>query len=160
MGIQDDTDHTPGSRREESLRARSGFAVRRRAPTAVGGRSQARRCTCAALSWDAVNGRGAGLPVTQCRPWLAEAVWSEARAAPAMRPGAGKRAQRFHAASSFRVIRDVLRSIGASVRLADVVQQHPLLAAGASAARVGAETVFRLAEVGLGQPRPALRRQR
>jgi hypothetical protein len=44
-------------------------------------------------------------------------------AAPAMRTGAGKRAQRFRAASPFRVIRDVLTSNGASVRLADVAKR-------------------------------------
>ena len=54
----------------------------------------------------------AGLPVTQRRPWPAEAVWSEARAAPARRTGAGKRSERFLAASLFRVIRDVLNSNG------------------------------------------------
>ena len=51
-GFQCVTDHIVGSRREESLRARSsfaprqsqGFAARRRAPTAVGGPSQDRRC--------------------------------------------------------------------------------------------------------------------
>ena len=47
--FQQATDHTPGSRRAESLRARSSFAARRRAPTAVGGRSQARHCKGAAL---------------------------------------------------------------------------------------------------------------
>ena len=101
------------------LRSRSGFAVPRRAPTAVGGRSQARCCTCAALS--AVGDRRAsvddcwaGLPVTQRRPWPAEDVWSEPRAAPARCTGAGKRAERFHAASSRPAIRAVLTTPGAS----------------------------------------------
>jgi len=71
------------------------------------------------------NDHCAGLPVTQCRPWPAEGVWSEARAAPAVCTGAGKRAQRFRAASSFRVIRGVLTSNGASVRLADVAKRIP-----------------------------------
>ena len=92
------------------LRSRSGFAVPRRAPTAVGGRSQARCCTCAALSAvgdrrASVDDHWAGLPVTQCRPWPAEDVWSEARAAPALCTGAGKRAERFPAASSRPAIR-------------------------------------------------------
>ena len=42
-GFQNATDRSVESRREESLRARSGFAVRRRAESAVGGPSQARR---------------------------------------------------------------------------------------------------------------------
>jgi hypothetical protein len=63
--------------------------------------------------------------VTQCRPWPAEAVWSEARAAPARCAGAGKRAERFLAASPVPVIRDVLTSKGASVRLADVASRIP-----------------------------------
>ena len=124
------------------LRSRSGFAMPRRAPTAVGGppslayefqasygearrslggggRSQARCCTCAALSAvgdrrASVDDHWAGLPVTQCRPWPAEDVWSEARAAPAMCTGAGKRAERFPAASSRPAIRPVLTPPGAS----------------------------------------------
>jgi len=69
-----------------------------------------------------VDERDAGLPIRQCRPWPAEAVWSEARAAPAVWTGAGKRAQRFLAASPFTVIRGVLKSNGASVRLAHVAK--------------------------------------
>ena len=52
--------------------------------------------------------------MTQCRPWPAEDVWSEPRAAPAMCTGAGKRAQRFPAASSRPAIRPVLTTAGAS----------------------------------------------
>jgi hypothetical protein len=40
--VPSDADHRDGSRREESLGARSGFAVRRRAPTASVGRSHRR----------------------------------------------------------------------------------------------------------------------
>ena len=84
-----------------------------------GGRSQARCCTCAALSAvgdrrAAVDDHWAGLPVTQGRPWPAEDVWSEARAAPAMCTGAGKRAERFPAASSRPAIRPVRTTPGAS----------------------------------------------
>ena len=98
------------------LRSRSGFAVPRRAPTAVGGRSQARCCTCGTVRFRraSVDDHWAGLPVTQCRPWPAEDVWSEARAAPAMCTGAGKRAERFPAASSRPAIRPVLTTPGAS----------------------------------------------
>ena len=48
------------------------------------------------------------------------------RCAPRERWGAGKRAERFHAASSWRVIRAVLTTRGASVRLACVAHTHPL----------------------------------
>ena len=69
-GLQNGTDHTPGSRREESLRARSGFALRRRAPTSVVGRSQHRslrvRGTVRCLrSQSTVDDGYAGLPVTR-----------------------------------------------------------------------------------------------
>ena len=55
-----------------------------------------------------------GLPVTQCRPWPAEDVWSEPRAAPARYTGAGKWAERFHAASSRPAIRARLTTPRAS----------------------------------------------
>ncbi len=91
-GLSDAADHTVGSRREESLRARSGFAARRRAPTAVGGRSQARRCVCGTVlrpteistliqsmvSAQGCRSRGDGMD--------GRGPWSEARAAPQSRP--------------------------------------------------------------------------
>ena len=49
-GFPRGTDRSGEVAARNRLRSRSGFAVPRRAPTAVGGRSQARRCTCAALS--------------------------------------------------------------------------------------------------------------
>ena len=85
----------------------------------TGRNRRCRCCTCAALSAvrdrrASVDDHWAGLPVTPCRPWPAEDVWSEPRAAPAMCTGAGKRAERFHAASSRPAIRAVLTTPGAS----------------------------------------------
>ena len=134
QGLQNATDHTLGSRREESLRARSGFALQRRAPTAVVGRSQDRqdasgtvlRHVTLIVAVHTVVGRLAGLPVTQCRPWTAEALGARHALRPAcLHRGAGKRAERFRAASSWRVIRVVLTTPGASVRLAGVAHPHP-----------------------------------
>jgi hypothetical protein len=59
------------------------------------------------------------------------------RSAPTHR-GAGNRAQRFLAATSGRVIRVDLTTTGASVRLADVGQMHPLVAAAPSGYELGA----------------------
>ena len=135
QGLSVNTDHTVGSRRAESLRARSGAlaiewarrgGVLRRRSAAEARPVAARVRHCPPLKGgrcDAVERSLRRLPVTQCRPWPAEDVWSEARAAPALCTGAGKRAQRFLAASSFRVIRGVLTSNGASVRLADVAKR-------------------------------------
>ena len=146
------------------LRSRSGFAVPRRAPTAVGGRSQARCCTCAALAAvgdrrASVDDRWAGLPVTQRRPWPAEDVWSEPRAAPARCTGAGKRAERFHAASSRPAIRPVLRTPGASAATHRSSKRIPYSPRARAQRGYERSTFFRLAEVVLGRTRPALRRQ-
>ena len=120
------------------LRSRSGaeFPSGRRASACSDGRSSAEASPVAARARHCPQSEisnvthsmmtCAGLPLTPCWLWLAEAVWSEAGAAPAMCTGAGKRAQRFRAASSFPVIRNVLKSewrIGA--RLADAAKRIP-----------------------------------
>ena len=68
---------------------------------------------------------GAGLPVTQCWPWTTEDLGASHALRPSRARGAGKRAERFHAASSWRVIRVALTTPAASVRLADDVHAHP-----------------------------------
>ena len=106
-------DRSVGSRREES--APVAFRLRRAAACSDGGQRpkpgpslHVRGPVRCLRPWFAVDDHDAGLPVTQCRPWPAEDVWSEPRAAPARYTGAGKRAERFHAASSRPAIRAVL----------------------------------------------------
>ena len=79
------------------------------------------------------------------------------RSAPTHRE-AGKRAQRFLAATSDRVIRVDLTTTGAAVRLADVGQTHPLVAAAPSGYELGA--VSRRVERRLPPSLLALRKRR
>ena len=117
-GCQPATDRTPGSRREDS--APVAFRLRRASACSDGGRRtkpgplRHMRGTVRCLRAVSAAGDCAELPVTQCRPWPAEDVWSEARAAPGLFTGAGKRAERYHAASSRPAIRAVLITPGAS----------------------------------------------
>ena len=123
------------------LRSRSGFAMPRRAPTAVGGRSQARCCTCAALSAvgdhrASVDDHWAGLP-SDAVPALAGRGRLErgTRCARSVH-GRGKTdgaIPRGEFAPSDPSCADNPRRIG---RNASVVEAHPFLAAHASAARV------------------------
>ena len=110
QGSPNAIDRSVGSRREES--APVAFRLRRAAACSDGGQrpkpgpSLHMRGTVRCLRpWFAVDDHFAGLPVTQCRPWPAEDVWSEPCAAPARYTGAGKWAERFHAASSRPAIR-------------------------------------------------------
>ena len=91
-----------------------GVLRRRSADEARPVAARARHCPLSEIIVSAVDDHFAGLPVTQCRPWPAEDVWSEARAAPARYTGAGKRAERFHAASSRPAIRAALTTPRAS----------------------------------------------
>ena len=84
-----------GSRREESLRARSSFAVRRRAPTAVVGRSQDRRRVSGTVMRTVIRRSHSRwsmcrLPVTQCRPWTTEDLGASHALRPSRARGRGK----------------------------------------------------------------------
>ena len=151
-----------GSRREESLRARSGFAARRRAPTAVVGRSQARRRaggTVLCRRRSEVFTSLSGLPVTQRRPWPAEALGARHALRPACCTGRRKTGGAIPRGESRPC--DPRRSDNhRRICAPGMCRTHAsVLDAGASAARVRAQPVFRLAEGGLGRTRPALRRQ-
>ena len=103
--------------------------------------------------------RLAGLPVTQCRPWPAEDVWSEPRAAPVCSRAREKRAERFHAASSRPAIRAVLTTPGASGATHLSSSRIPYSPRTRAQREYERSTFSGFAEVVLGRTRPALRRQ-
>ena len=93
-------------------------------------------------------------------PWTFSVAGRGASAAGAMRSApphceAGKRAQRFVAATSRRVIRVPRTTTGASVRLTDVGQPHPLVAAGSGRVRAASAFPARGAAPAAEAPRPA-----
>ena len=89
----------------------------------------------------ATPGRGGGrqVPVSACG-WRRSAPGARRSGPP--QGAAGKRAQRFLAASSVSVIREGEATTGASVRLADVVLVHPYSPAAPSGASGRAATAF------------------
>ena len=141
QGSPNAIDRSVGSRREES--APVAFRLRRAAACSDGGQrpkpgpSLHMRGTVRCLRpLFAVHDHYAGLPVTQCRPWPTEDVWSERTRCARQIHGRGKMGgaiPRGEFAPSDPCWADNPTRIG---RIASVAELHPLLAAGASAARV------------------------